>query len=151
VQLAALVEERHDVDPPAFIVGDFNAEPGSFAYDQLVDRGWADTTLAAGNPECDPASGTGCTSGRADDGLGDLESPALNVDSRIDFIFLVPQAPASSCSGDLDSPDDADGDGVATRLFADEPNPFSPACGPLPAPLCWVSDHSGAQADVNCD
>ena len=74
---------------------------------------------------------------------------ALNVNERIDYVFLVPPGGASPCSGTLDSPADADGDGVGTRLFAAQPNPFA-TCGPLPAPMCWVSDHDGVEADVNC-
>ncbi len=151
VQTAQLVETLHDVAAPAVIVGDFNEEPLSFVYDQLVDRGWTDTYLAAGNPECDDGTGIGCTSGREDEALTDLESPALGVTERIDYVFLVPPGPASLCAAALDSPLDADGDGTATRLFADEPNTFAPACGPLPDPTCWVSDHSGVQVDVNCD
>ncbi|HYR95310.1 MAG TPA: hypothetical protein VEM57_01185 [Candidatus Binatus sp.] len=44
----------------------------------------------------------------------------------------------------------ADGDATATRIFADDPNPFAPACGPLPDPICWPSDHEGAELDLNC-
>ena len=150
VQLSQFVAAAHDVDPPAFVVGDFNETPGSFVYDQLVTAlGATDTFLAAGNAECVPATGIGCTSGRIDDALTDLEATALNVNERIDYVFLVPPSGASTCSGTLDSPADADGDGVGTRLFAAQPNPFA-TCGPLPAPMCWVSDHDGVEADVNC-
>ena len=55
-----------------------------------------------------------------------------------------------SGAGDIEAAGDPDGDGVATRLFADEPNPFSPSCGAAPDPICWSSDHTGVQADVNC-
>src|SRR6185369_11910070 len=97
VQLAQFVERRHDVAWPALVSGDFNEPPGSFAYEQFVGRGWPDTYLAAGNPECDPATGVGCTSGRADEDLSELESPALNETERIDFIFLVPPTAGSTC------------------------------------------------------
>jgi endonuclease/exonuclease/phosphatase family metal-dependent hydrolase len=151
VQTALMVEDLHDIAAPAVLMGDFNFAPGSFGYQQFVDRGWSDAYLAAGNPECDSGTGTGCTSGREDEALTDLESPALNVDARIDFIFVVPPAPGSSCSATLDSPADADGDGTATRLFADLPNPFAPTCGAAPDPICWASDHDGVQADLNCE
>jgi endonuclease/exonuclease/phosphatase family metal-dependent hydrolase len=151
VQLAAIVNAQHDGDAPAVVVGDFNAQPSSFVYNQMTNAGWVDTHLAAGNPECVPATGVGCTSGREDSNLTDLESSTLNVATRIDYVFLVPPGPASICSGALDTPADADGDGVGTRLFADEPNPFSVSCGPSPDPICWISDHTGVQADVNCD
>ena len=151
VQLANYAATAHDVDPPAFAVGDFNDEPGSFVYDQFVTGlGATDTFLAAGNAECVPATGVGCTSGRIDDALTDMEATPLVVNERIDFAFMIPPGGSSTCSGTLDSPADADGDGVGTRLFAADPNPFA-ACGPLPAPMCWVSDHSGVEADVNCD
>jgi endonuclease/exonuclease/phosphatase family metal-dependent hydrolase len=151
VQTALMVEELHDVAAPAVLMGDFNVPPGSFVYDQFVDRGWSDAYLATGNPECDPGTGIGCTSGREDGALTDLESPALNVDGRIDFVFVVPPVPGSTCAGTLDSPTDADGDGTATRHFAEVPNPFAPTCGPAPEPICWSSDHNGVQADVNCE
>jgi endonuclease/exonuclease/phosphatase family metal-dependent hydrolase len=151
VQVARHVETTHDVAAPALLVGDFNESPGSFVYQQFASRCWSDTTLAAGNPECVPATGVGCTSGRVDDDLSDLEDPALNQTERIDFVWLIPPATGSTCTAALDGPTDADGDGTATRLFADEPNPFAPACGPSPDPICWASDHTGVQADVNCD
>ena len=151
VQVAQFLAARHDVADPALLMGDFNAEPGGFVYDQYVDRGWIDSTLAAGNAECDALTGVGCTSGRIDDELTDMESPALNVDRRIDYIFVVPPGIGSSCAAQLDSPTDADGDGIGTRLFADLPNPFGLPCGTAPAPICWPSDHSGVQADLNCD
>jgi endonuclease/exonuclease/phosphatase family metal-dependent hydrolase len=151
VQLAAFVTATHDVDPPAFVVGDFNEDFGSFVYDQMVTvLGASDTFLDAGNAECDGGTGIGCTSGRIDDDLTDLEATPLAVDDRIDFVFMVPPGGSSTCSGTLDTPGDADGDGVGTRLFAAEPNPFA-ACGAAPAPICWVSDHSGSEADVDCD
>jgi endonuclease/exonuclease/phosphatase family metal-dependent hydrolase len=151
VQMALFVEREHDVPEPALVTGDFNAPPGSFVYEQFAGRGWTDTYLAAGNPECDPATGVGCTSGRADEDLSGLESPALNEDERIDFVFLVPPAAGSSCDPRLDSPDDDDGDGTGTRLFADVPNPFVESCGPLPAAICWPSDHVGVQVDFDCE
>lgn len=150
VQVGNYVATTHDVAPPAFVTGDFNESPGSFVYHQLADRGWTDTYLAAGNPECDPGTGIGCTSGRADEDLSELESPASNEVERIDYIFLVPPGFASRCAGTIDSSADADGDGTATRLFADDPNPFAPTCGPLPDPICWPSDHEGVQVDLNC-
>jgi endonuclease/exonuclease/phosphatase family metal-dependent hydrolase len=146
VQMARFIEARHDVPTPAVAVGDFNESPGTFVYDQFAGRGWTDVYLAAGNPECVPATGVGCTSGRAD-ALSELEATAPNVDERIDYIFLVPPA-AGACT--IDSGVDDDGDGVATRLFADLPNPFAPSCGPAPDPICWPSDHDGVQLDLNC-
>lgn len=151
VQMAEFIVATHDPAHVALVAGDFNARPGSFVYEQFTGRGWSDVYLAAGNPECDPATGIGCTSGRADEGLEGLESPALGVTSRIDFVFLVPPATSSSSSCDATIvPANADGDGTGTRLFADEPNPFAPSCGPLPDPICWPSDHVGVQLELDC-
>ena len=150
VQMAAFIEAKHDVDTPAVIAGDFNAEPGSFIYRQFTERGWSDVYLAAGNPECDPTSGVGCTAGRRDQSLDDLESPASNEVERIDFIFRHPAAQRLRLPG-----------AARPRLrprrrrhrdahFTDRPNPFAPTCGPAPAPICWPSDHEGVELDLNC-
>lgn len=151
VQMAEHIVATHDVPTVALAVGDFNAGPASFVYQQFVARGWTDTYLAAGNPECVPATGVGCTSGREDQALTDMENPALNESSRIDYVWRIPPTAGSLCSGVVEPAGDPDGDGVATRLFADEPNPFVSSCGPAPAAICWPSDHVGAQADINCD
>ena len=150
VQMARFVEEKHDVDAPGAITGDLNAEPGSFAYAEFTSRGWTDTYLAVGNPECNPGTGVGCTSGRSSSDLTDLESTAANVDRRIDFTFLIPSGAGSTCTATLDPASDDDGDGSATRIFADDPNPFAPSCGSLPDPICWPSDHEGSEMDLNC-
>ena len=148
-QTALLVEATHDVPEPAFLVGDMNASPASFEITRFTGRGWIDAYAAAGNPACVPATGVGCTSGREDSDLSELEDPALNVGSRIDYVFLVPES-GGACNGTLDTPADADGDGTGTRLFAEAPNPFAPTCGALPDPICWVSDHTGVEADLDC-
>lgn len=149
-QLALLVEARHDVPTPAVITGDFNTEPGTDAYNEFATRGWTDTYLAAGNPECNLATGVGCTSGREDEVLDDLESPLANVDERIDYTFLVPPGEGSVCKAILDPANDLDGDGGGTRIFADDPNPFSIQCGASPLAVCWPSDHEGTELDLNC-
>lgn len=151
VQMAQLVERTHRGAAPAVITGDFNAAPGSFVYEQFVGRGWLDVYLAAGNPECDPASGAGCTSGREDEALDELESPAVNLRQRIDYIFLVPPGTGFACSATLDPAADRDRDGTATGPFAGAPNPFAAACGAAPLPICWPSDHAGVELDLNCD
>src|SRR6185295_13517771 len=150
-QVRALVETQHDVATPAVITGDMNEPPTSFVHQHLTtSAGWTDTHLAAGNPECEPSTGVGCTSGRVDDDLTDLESPDSNESERIDYVILVPPAAGSLCTAVIDGPNDADGDGTATRIFADQPNPFGAACGPAPAPICWPSDHEGAELDLGC-
>ena len=148
-QLAMLVEATHDVATPAFITGDFNAEPDSNEYAEFTSRGWADSHLAAGNGECDPATGENCTSGRDEVG-GDLEDPALNLDARIDYIFVVPPDEESRCSGRLVRHTNPHFPFASTGLFAAEPNPFAPSCGPEPDAICWASDHSGNLANLTC-
>lgn len=141
-QLAQFVEKRHRVPNPAVITGDFNAEPGTTEYLEFTERGWVDTHLAAGNPECDPETGIGCTAGR-DGPAGDLESTKPNVDSRIDYIFVVPPAPlGAKCAGII---------GAATGIFAGEPNPFAETCGPIPDEICWASDHNGNRLNLVCE
>jgi endonuclease/exonuclease/phosphatase family metal-dependent hydrolase len=141
-QLALFVEGRHDVRTPAYVSGDMNADPGSNEYETFVGSGWVDTHLAAGNLECDPATGLGCTTGRDEIG-GELEAPELNVDRRIDYVFMVPGDPALHCRLVR-----------ATKrrsgLFAAEPNPFVDDCGPTPLPICWTSDHSGNFGNIRC-
>lgn len=149
VQLRLFVTAKHGGAAPAVISGDFNEIPGSFVYRQFVERGWVDTHLAAGNGECNASTGENCTAGRQDDALGELESPARNQRQRIDFIFVLPPAASFPCRTRLDSATDSDGDGVATGLFTGVPNPFAASCGAAPLPICWPSDHIGAQLDLN--
>lgn len=153
IQVALLTAQRAAPDSLRILGGDFNATPDSFVYRHLVgENSWDDAYLAAGNPECDPATGIGCTSGREDADLVDMESPANGVSSRIDYLFI--QWPAdetnAACRYEIDSYRDADSDGLATRIFADAPNPFEQRCGALPDAICWPSDHEGMQADFNC-
>jgi len=71
---------------------------------------------------------------------------------RIDYIFVIPPQPGEAlCQAQFDTPIDQDGDGTGTGLFASKPNPFEADCGPLPKKaICWPSDHSGNQLDLNC-
>jgi len=153
IQVARLIQEHAAPGSLRILGGDFNSDPQSFVYHHLVeDSGWIDTYLAADNPECDAATGIGCTSGREDEALSDMESPASGESRRIDFVFV--QLPATedgaSCHYALDSRRDDDADGLGTHIFTDDPNPFVDACGPLPEAICWPSDHEGMQVDINC-
>lgn len=150
-QMARFIEMRHDVSGVGLVTGDLNAEPGAKVYDQFVGRGWIDSHLKAKNAECDPITGMNCTAGREDEALSHLEAPGLNQDRRIDFIFVIkPDDEGSRCKGDIDTRQDKDRDGSVTGLFAAEPNPFASTCGPAPRSICWASDHSGNQLDLNC-
>jgi endonuclease/exonuclease/phosphatase family metal-dependent hydrolase len=148
VQMAAFIEAKHDVDAPAVVSGDFNETPGSFVYRTFSSRGWLDAYLVAGNPECNRVTGIGCTSGRQDESLVDLESPAGHEVERIDFIFVIPPPAGFPCHLSFDSASDRDHDDTATRLFP--PSPVA-SCGPAPAPICWPSDHMGVELDLNCN
>jgi len=144
VQLAALVAEQ--AGGPALVMGDLNDPPGSFLSGYYADLGWVDSWLAAGHAECDPASGAGCTSGREDEALDDMEDPALNQSERIDYVYMIAM---DACA--LEPAGDGDGDGLATGGFAHLPNPGPDSCGPSPEPICWPSDHSGVLVDLECD
>jgi endonuclease/exonuclease/phosphatase family metal-dependent hydrolase len=149
VQLALYVEQTRGENNLALITGDFNAVPDSTEYLTMTDRGWLDSHAAAGEPECDSASGIGCTSGR-NSSAEDIENPALNVDRRIDYIFVALPPENNACIAsegvDMGTYQIAD-----AGLFAGAPNPFSEACGSAPNALCWVSDHSGNQTRITCN
>jgi len=148
-QVALFFEERHDVPEPAILSGDLNAEPGSPEYLDFVGHGWTDSHLVAGNRECDPATGRNCTSGRKDNNLSDLQSTALGVNERIDFIFVVPAGEGSRCAGRIRVAEHPRRPVTTTGIFAGKHNPFEP-CGAAPLPICFVSDHSGNQLNLGC-
>ena len=131
------------VDPAAVrvLMGDFNVVPGSPRYTRLVAGGWIDTHPAAGNPECDPATGKGCTSGRPDTSLAALRDPTAGQTERIDYIFVHPP---KGCTPHFDGPDDADRDGLGTGPFAATPAVDGPGG------LVWPSDHTAVSMDMSC-
>jgi endonuclease/exonuclease/phosphatase family metal-dependent hydrolase len=141
-QVANFVKKHHHGPLPAFITGDFNAEPGSNEYMEFTDRGWLDSHLKADNQECDSGplhggEGIGCTAGRKtvqDAIVGD-------VDRRIDYIFVVPSAPELECEIQA----------KGTGLFADEPNPFEEEMCDSSGSICWASDHNGTRAKLSCE
>ena len=122
-------------------MGDFNVPAGTPRYQRLLERGWVDSHLAAGNPECNPATGVNCTSGRNDVTLTALQDPTAGESERIDFIFVkTPKA----CTPKYDSAADADGDGTGTGLFAAKPAVNGPSG------LAWPSDHTAVSMDLTC-
>jgi endonuclease/exonuclease/phosphatase family metal-dependent hydrolase len=147
-QMALYVEQTRGADNLALITGDFNAEPGSSEYQSMTSRGWLDSHLAAGQPECDSASGVSCTSGR-DSSAESLENPALQVGRRIDYIFAVLPPENDTCIASTTG-EPGSYEITSAGLFADQPNPFSETCGSLPNAMCWVSDHSGNQVRLSC-
>jgi endonuclease/exonuclease/phosphatase family metal-dependent hydrolase len=123
------------------LMGDFNFTSANPRYRDLFADGWLDTHLLAGNPECDPATAVGCSSGRDDKSLESLQDPTKRQVERIDFIFV--KAPGG-CTVATDPVGDPDGDGVGTGLWHDEPTTNGPGG------LAWTSDHTGVSADLTC-
>jgi endonuclease/exonuclease/phosphatase family metal-dependent hydrolase len=123
------------------LMGDFNFTSASPRYAGLIAAGWIDSHLAAGNAECDSATGTECTSGRDDKSLPTLQDPNAKESERIDFIFV--KGP-KGCTPAFDDATDADGDGVRTGLFNAAPAVNGPGG------LAFPSDHTGVSADLSC-
>ena len=133
VQLGAMLDEKRGDDRIGVVAGDFNLVPTA---PPLVDfvrrRHLIDTYVAAGRPECDPASGEGCTGGRDDASVTELQDPAINENERIDYAFV---ATTEDCTPRY---------GTGTRLFADEPVTDGPGG------LAWPSDHIGVAVELSC-
>jgi hypothetical protein len=134
-----------DPDDPAtvqIVTGDLNRAIDDQRVTTLLDAGFVDVWTLAGNPECDPATGEGCTCCLSGDGpLVGLDQPVGTFVERIDFVLA--RAPGG-CDLASDTPDDADGDGTSTGPFAREP-----VAEPVEG-VYWSSDHSGVQADLSC-
>lgn len=138
------VEELADqagADAITLVVGDLNLLPDAPQVQALLDSGFVDAYLEAGNPECDPQTGVGCTSGRVDSDLSDLTNPASIETERIDVILV--RAP-DDCTTVFDPAGDPDGDGLATGLFADQPAIDGPGG------IAYPSDHTGVAMDLSC-
>ncbi len=152
-QLARYVEQTRAPGNLALISGDFNAPPGSDEYLAMQKRGWLDSHLAAGAPECTDNSPIACTSGRQST-LEAIEDPALNVTRRIDYIFIAFPTLGAACNlaqeGDVTVKPGGAYRLSSAGLFAASPNPFTQTCGSLPNAPCWVSDHSGNRASLVC-
>lgn len=123
------------------LMGDFNVTPDSPRYQLLLDEGWVDAYLTAGNPECDASTGVGCTAGRADEAVDALKDPNARNTERIDYIFVKS---GENCAVLFDGPDDPNGNGLGTGLFGDEPAVDGPGG------IVWTSDHTGVSADITC-
>jgi endonuclease/exonuclease/phosphatase family metal-dependent hydrolase len=122
--------------PPGAVLsiasGDLNATPGSPTVTTLLDAGFVDAWLEAGNAECDPATHSGCTGGGHQPepfvGMNTAEGPGY--DERIDYVMV---RPATDCELAVD----ADG-------FASEPR-AEPLNG-----MWWPADHAGVLAELSC-
>jgi endonuclease/exonuclease/phosphatase family metal-dependent hydrolase len=138
---ATLADETGGTKAIRVLMGDFNVTSASARYQGLISAGWIDTHLAAGNAECDPATGTNCTSGRDDKSIEALKDPAARESERIDFIFVKPPP---RCTAAFDPVTDDDGDFFGTGLFKATPAVDGPGG------LVWSSDHTGVSADLTC-
>ena len=141
MQAKAIASEGGNPKTIRVLAGDFNVTAASARYESIRADGWIDSHLAAGNPECDPATGADCTSGREDMNTDDLEKPASRESERIDFLFV--KAP-KGCKVRFDPARDRDRDGLGTGLFADKPATNGPGR------LAYLSDHTGVGADLSC-
>ena len=141
VAAAALADDAGNDRAFRVLMGDFNFPSTNARYQGLIADGWVDTYLLAENPECDPATAVGCSSGRDDQSLPSLQDPTKRQVERIDFIFA--KAP-TNCAVQVDPKSDTHGDGVGTGLWNDEPT--TNGLGGL----AWTSDHTGVSADLSC-
>jgi hypothetical protein len=132
-QVVELAGEVAAEDSVVVVAGDLNARPGEPAIEALVDGGYTDTHLDAGNPECDSDTGAQCTSGRADDSFVDLNDPESGQSERIDYVFV-----GGSRACDAVSP---------TGLFNGEPaDRGHPARG-----FVFPADHTAVEATLECE
>ena len=97
-QAKAIASEGGGSKTLRVLTGDFNVTAASQRYRSIVADGWVDSHLAAGNPECDPATGAQCTSGRQDMNTDDLKNPASKETERIDLRSSRRRAAARSGS-----------------------------------------------------
>jgi endonuclease/exonuclease/phosphatase family metal-dependent hydrolase len=130
-QAAELLEERALPASVGVLMGDLNARPRDPTMKAILARDFVDTFVAAGNAECDGATGAGCTGGREDAELTDLTNPAARQQERIDYVLLHTRR---DC--DVVKP---------TGLFA-----AAPESPPLDG-LVFASDHTGVTATIRCD
>jgi hypothetical protein len=132
-EIVAAFNEQRSGAALQLVSGDLNAEPGSSTLAQFEKAGYVDTWLAAGEAECDPATGRGCTAGRdrPENALDGLDVPGGRYRERIDFVLARPGK-------------DCDVQASNAETFAGEP-----AAEPFRG-LYWPSDHAGVLTEVTC-
>jgi endonuclease/exonuclease/phosphatase family metal-dependent hydrolase len=130
-QLVDLVNRLAHPDAVVVIGGDLNAKPDEPTIAAIRGAGFVDTHLAAGNKECDRATGANCTSGRIDDALTDMRDPQSKQSERIDYLWLGTKR---KCN--VEQP---------TGLFNGDPVSNGPSG------LAFPADHTGIEATVRCD
>lgn len=144
VQTLEHLAELADPESLQLVIGDLNATRDEPRIRTLLDAGFVDTHVLAGNTECPEDGGRGCTSGvGGDTPLDGLDVADQTLRRRIDFVLARPPA---GCTIRVDRPDgagaDHDGDGTVTGIWAD-----AALTEPVEG-LHWASDHAGIQADI---
>jgi len=128
-QAAALLRKVRGPHSVAVLAGDLNARPDEPTIAALKSE-LADTHDLIRAPECDPATGVECTSGRIDDALTDMKDARSRQTERIDYILLTP---SERC------------------LVVRPTGVFAAAGGPTRADgLVFPADHSGVEATLRC-
>jgi endonuclease/exonuclease/phosphatase family metal-dependent hydrolase len=125
-----------DRQPPGAVLsiasGDLNAVPDSPTVATLLDAGFVDAWLEAGNAECDPATHAGCTGGGRKPepfvGMNTFEGPGY--DERIDYVMV---RPAADCELAIEA------DAFAAEPRAEALNG-----------MWWPADHAGVLAELQC-
>jgi hypothetical protein len=132
IEVVAALDARRDGAVLQVASGDLNAPPGSPTLSTFKTAGFVDAWLAAGRPECDAATGRGCTGGRdrPENALDGLDVPDGRYRERIDYVLA---RPGPNCTLD-----------AAAEPFVAEPR-AEPFRG-----LYWPSDHAGVLAELTC-
>jgi hypothetical protein len=132
IEVVAALDARRSGAVLQIASGDLNARPDSLTLATFTGAGFVDAWLAAGLPECNAATGFGCTSGRnrPDNALDGLDVAEGRYSARIDFVLA---RPGTGCTL-----------GATAAPVAAEPldEPFNG--------LFWPSDHAGLVAGLTC-
>ena len=89
-QAVAFLQEKRGPHSVAVLAGDLNAKPDEPTIRAVTEAGLIDTHLATHHAECDPRTGTNCTSGRIDDAMTDMTNAESLQSERIDYVFVIP-------------------------------------------------------------
>jgi len=142
IEVVEFLDERREPEGITIASGDLNAPPGSSTLTTFTDAGYVDTWLEAGNAECDPGTGDGCTGGTGTvDDTAIVNEAAIEYTGRIDYVLVMAR---NDCDVRLDGPRDRDDDKTSTGVFAEDPVDDGPGG------IVLASDHRGVQADLSC-
>lgn len=133
-EVLAFLDEHGSRDGIQLVTGDLNKSIDDPRLAPYLDAGFEDAWALAGNAECDPATGAGCTccinSEIEDYDGGGLRDPASSRDGRIDFVLVRNR---SDCEIEAEA-----------EVFVGEL-----AAQPVDGWL-WPSDHAGVYAELRC-